>query len=248
PSGLYQLRVAILYETPRLSALRLSVNGHQGVFYFHPRLDFAAGDWEGTFVPQTSRDEKTIDIPAGWLVHGENSIIFTAMDFTSMGQPAMSQLSRGDIAPGQSGLVYDAISFAQQPDASYPRGAVSVIAEPTIFYRQSDKELDEMVDVFVTFHAGARTRGQAKLSINGKEFVQPRAFDGEFSGEFGEQRIRFAVPEWQGTTAASVTIDGHRFRTQLTAAKKWTLDIVPGEHLDIGFTDYRAKVAELQSE
>ncbi len=34
----------------------------------------------------------------------------------------------------------------------------------------------------------------------------------------------------------------------LKAQKKWTLDIVPGEHLDVGFTDYRAKVAELQSQ
>ena len=34
----------------------------------------------------------------------------------------------------------------------------------------------------------------------------------------------------------------------MKAAKKWTLDIVPQEHLDIGFTDYAPKVAELQSE
>jgi len=239
PSGLYQLRVAILYETPRLSALRLSVNGHSGLFYFHPRLDFAAGDWEGTFVPQTSRDEKTIDIPARWLARGQNTIVFIAID-----HPATPQLSQGDIAPGQSGLVYDAISFAQQPESAYARGGVSVLAEPTIFYRQSPGSLEEIVDVFASLHAGAKTRGQVKLSLNGRNFTQPLALD----GEFGEQRIRFFVPEWQGTVPASIALDGRRFPVQLTAAKKWTLDIVAEEHLDIGFTDYRAKVAELQSQ
>ena len=63
PRGAYHLKIAILYETPRLSFLRLDVNGHSGYFYFHPKLDFRAGDWEGTFVPQTSTDEKTISIP-----------------------------------------------------------------------------------------------------------------------------------------------------------------------------------------
>ena len=32
PRGVYHLRVAMLYETPRLSALRVSVNGHAGTF------------------------------------------------------------------------------------------------------------------------------------------------------------------------------------------------------------------------
>src|SRR6266852_5650551 len=61
PVGVYRLTVGILYETPRLSHLQLEVNGHSGNFYFHPRLDYAAGDWEGTFVPQTSADTKVIE-------------------------------------------------------------------------------------------------------------------------------------------------------------------------------------------
>ena len=239
PRGIYRLRVAILYETPRLSALRLSVNGHAGLFYFHPRLDFAAGDWEGTFVPQTSRDEKTIDIPARWLTRGINTIVFTAVD-----QPSTPEKSLGDIAPGQSGLVYDAISFARQPQRAYPRPAVSLLVVPTIFYRQSAAGLQEAVDVFASFQAGAKTRGTAKLSIHGRHFALPFALD----GEFGEAHLRFFIPEWKGTAPATVSIDRRTFAEQLTAAKKWTLDIVPQEHLDVGFTDYRAKVAELQAE
>ncbi len=239
PRGLYQLRVAILYETPRLSALELGVNGHKGVFYFHPKLDYAAGDWEGTFVSQTSRDEKIIDIPTRWLRRGQNSMVFTAVD-----TPPTPQNSMGDIAPGQSGLVYDAISFQQQPAGSYAEGAVSARAEATIFYRRSPSGLDEMVDVFPDLHAGAKIRGQVTLMMGGRRFTQPLTLD----GEFGEERVRFQVPEWQGAQAAVIVVDGKRFPVQLTAAKKWTLDIVPQEHLDIGFTDYRAKVAELQSQ
>ena len=239
PRGLYQLRVAILYETPRLSSLALSINGHKGAFYFHPRLDYTAGDWEGTFVPQTSRDEKTIDIPARWLVRGKNTLLLMAED-----SPAAPQNSIGDIAPGQSGLVYDAISLTQVPDSKYAASAVSVLVEPTVLYRRAASGLEEIVDVFPDVSAGAEKQSKVTLDIGGRELAQPLALD----GEFGEARIRFAVPEWSGTETATVTIDGQRFPEQLTAAKKWTLDIVPQEHLDIGFTDYRPKVAELQSE
>lgn len=239
PRGRYQLRVAILYETPRLSALRLSINGHPGVFYFHPQLDFAAGDWEGTFVPQTSRDEKVIDVPARWLVRGQNSIVFTAVD-----DPATPESSQGDIAPGQSGLVYDAISFTRDAERKYPRGEVSVVATPTILYKQTAVGLEEIVDVFAALHEGASTRGQVRLRVGRRDYSHALALD----GGFGEERIRFSVPEWQGKVAGAVTVDGRRFPVELAAAKKWTLDIVPQEHLDVGFTDYRAKVAELQCE
>src|SRR6202166_1966797 len=80
PTGVYRLTVGILYETPRLSHLQLGVNGHSGNFYFHPHLDYAAGDWEGTFVPQTSTDTKVIAIPGEWLRKGENRFVLTAVD------------------------------------------------------------------------------------------------------------------------------------------------------------------------
>ena len=33
----------------------------------------------------------------------------------------------------------------------------------------------------------------------------------------------------------------------LSPARKWTLLIVPHEHIDVGYTDYQAKVSEIQS-
>ena len=153
PHGVYHLKIAMLYETPRLSFLKLDVNGHAGLFYFHPTLDFHAGDWEGTFVPQTSADEKSIAIPAAWLKQGENVLIFTAMD-----DPATPQNSLGAIAPGHTGLVYDAIEFTQNPAAQYDEHAFSALVEPTIFYRAGK----EVVDVFVS----AATLPKAAPSIS----------------------------------------------------------------------------------
>jgi hypothetical protein len=239
PRGLFQLRIGMLYETPRLSALRLSVNGHSGIFYFHPRLDFHAGDWAGTFVPQTSYEKKTIAIPSRWLKRGENHFVLTAVDF-----PAIPQESKGGIAPGQSGIVYDAIALTADTSARYRYGAASARVVPTIFYKRSTAGLEEMVDVYPELHAGAKVRGVVTISIGGKKYSHPLAI----GGGFGEAHLRFAVPAWQGIKPATVTIGGHRFHEELKAAKKWTLDIVPQEHLDIGFTDYAPKVAELQSE
>lgn len=237
--GLYQLRVAMLYETPRMSALQLNVNGHKGVFYFHPTLDFGAGDWEGTYVPQTSHGVKTIDIPTQWLKSGVNTFVLTAID-----TPSTPQNSMGNLAPGQSGIVYDALAFTHNDQKRYASGSVFAAVLPTIFYKTSSVGLQEIVDVYPELQAGAALSGKVALDIGGKQFTQPLVLD----GEFGEAHLRFAVPEWHGEVQAMLSIDGHRFPQKLEAAKKWTLDIVPHEHLDIGFTDYAPKVAELQSE
>src|SRR5260370_15173060 len=99
PLGVYRLKLAILYETPRLSFLKLDVNGHSGFFYFHPQLDFRAADWEGTFVPQTSIDEKTISIPAAWLWKGENAFVLPATEDPATAQNSLAPLAHGHTGP-----------------------------------------------------------------------------------------------------------------------------------------------------
>ncbi len=241
PRGVYRLKIAMLYETPRLSFLKLSVNGHSGLFYFHPKLDFAAGDWEGTFVPQTSADTKVIDIPANWLKQGDNKFVLTAMD-----DPPTKQDSLGAIAPGHTGIVYDALELTNEPSAKYHRGHFSAIVEPTIFYQQKDG-LKEIVNVFANFGA-LSAESTVELTI-GKSKVRQ---DVRASEEFGERKLSFLVPEWTRKTTATVHASGsglnQSVRAEVTPAKKWTVFIIPHEHLDVGFTDYVAKVAELQSQ
>jgi hypothetical protein len=239
PRGVYHLKIAMLYETPRRSFLRLDVNGHSGYFYFHPKLDFHAGDWEGTFVPQTSTDEKTIDIPAAWLRQGENKFVLTAMD-----NPATAQTSLGAIAPGHTGLVYDALEFSQGGAEEYNSSAFAARIEPTIFYRGTKAGTSEVVDVFVNASTLPKS-GSVELRIAERSFRKPFTT----ANEFGEQRLEFEVPEWSGSIEAKV-ITGDLAAPPMTIepAKKWTIALIPHEHLDIGFTDYAAKVAELHSQ
>ena len=86
---------------------------------------------------------------------------------------------------------------------------------------------------------------QIELKIGGRTDVQPLHFE---SAEFGESCTRFDVPEWKGVQRATLSVGGKTFPVELQAEKKWTVFVVPHEHLDIGFTDYREKVAELQSQ
>jgi hypothetical protein len=239
PRGVYHLKIAILYETPRLSFLKLSVNGHSGYFYFHPKLDFRAGDWEGTFVPQTSTDEKSIAIPAAWLRKGENTFVLTAMD-----DPATAQTSLGAIAPGHTGLIYDALELVQDDGRQYNSSALTAEVEPTVFYRETTTGLAEVVDVFISAFSLPKS-GSVEFRVAGHSFSKPFSTE----NEFGEARFEFEVPEWNGPAEATVylgTLSAAAVRIE--PAKKWTVALIPHEHLDIGFTDYPAKVAELHSQ
>jgi len=242
PTGVYKLKLGVLYETPRLSHLRIEVNGHAGLFYFHPKLDYAAGDWEGTFVPQTSYDEKSIAIPAAFLKSGENRIVLTALD-----DPATVENSLGAIAPGHTGIVYDALEFSSDASMKYKGDSVRALAVPTIFYKGAANESREIVEVFADF-ASVPKQGEVALTVNGKTLTQKFVA----TETFGEKRFEFEVPEWVGTAKAAVTVSANGRKqvipAQLAAAKKWTLMIVPHEHLDVGFTDYAARVAELHAQ
>ncbi len=241
-TGVFHLKIAILYETPRLSHLRVNLNGHSGIFYFHPQLDYGAGDWEGTFVPQTSTDTKTIDLPSDWFRLSDNRLVLTALD-----DPSTVENSLGSIALGHSGLVYDALELTQDAAAIYARDSITIQIQPTFFYRRLSEGLSELIEGDASF-AAMPQEWSATLEVSDKKYEQ-RVKTPE---QFGENRLEFDVPEWQGTKSGTLVVKTpstvRRFPVELPPAKKWTIFIVPHEHLDIGFTDYAAKVAELHSQ
>src|SRR4029077_12047516 len=126
--------------------------------------EYSAGDWEGTFVPQTSIDTKVVEIPAKWMRAGENMIVLTALD-----DPAEKQTSLGAIAPGHTGLVYDALEMSNDPAGQYDPDAFTAMNEPTIFYRQSVDGLSEVVDVFGSL-SSVPSKGALELALAGKQF------------------------------------------------------------------------------
>ena len=242
PTGVYRLKVGILYETPRLSHLQLEVNGHSGIFYFHPRLDYAAGDWEGTFVPQTSTDTKVIAIPDEWLREGENRFVLAAVD-----TPSTVENSLGDIALGHAGLIYDALELTQDEKEGYSSERIFASVIPTIFFHSGPAGLTEVVEAFVSFPS-MPSSGELTLRAGGKALTQ--SFSS--SERFGELRVEFNVPEWKGEENGTLSVKAanvyENFSFSLKAQKKWTVFIVPHEHLDVGFTDYPDKIAELHSQ
>ena len=95
-------------------------------------------------------------------------------------------------------------------------------------------------------HNAAVQHGEVTLAVGAEKFNQ------ELSGrEFGEQMVEFSVPEFTSAAKGEVTvnINGHsrRFPAVLTPAKKWKLLVVPHVHVDVGYSDYQEKVAEIQS-
>lgn len=242
PSGVYRMKIALLVEHPRISALDVSINGHTGRFYQHPKLNYTMGDVAGAFFPEYSSDTITFELPARFFLQGANHIVLTAVDESSPGdQPTSNGTPAGD-----SGVMYDALELEHQPKGEFPSKRISASVTPTIFYRTENGQLNEMVNVFVRYHEQPR-RGKVELEIGGKTLTQTLPTD----RAFGEQKAQFAVPEFAGPTSGKVTVEinGRRqnFPEELTPGKKWTFFVVPNEHLDVGYTDYQAKVAEVHA-
>ncbi|MGB9146179.1 MAG: polysaccharide lyase family protein [Acidobacteriaceae bacterium] len=230
PERAYRLVVSIMIDHSSVPALGVSINGRKGLFYLHPRLDYAMGDMVAAFYPAYSHAQVEVDFPGAWLHSGRNTIALQAVAASDQGVP-------------DAGFNYDAIELDRA--ASLP-AHVSALIEPTIFYQQHGTALDERVDVFVRSDERPRS-GHADLEIGGQRFSETLKGD----QDFGEERLSFLVPEFAANTPAhlAVSFDAHsgRFTESLTPQKKWTLFLVPLVHLDVGYSDYQPKVSAIQS-
>ena len=230
PAATYRLKISLLMDQSSVPALRVGINGRLGTFYLHPRLDYNMGDMVAAFYPAYGRAEVEVDFPGSWLKAGSNSISFQAVPVSDKGIP-------------DAGFDYDAIEL--QEAESIP-AAISAHAEPTIFFQKHGVSTNERVDVFVRY--GQRPRsGRVELTIAGHKSSAPLHGD----QDFGEERIPFDIPEFSRDAQAKLTVlvNGHsaHFQETLQPQKKWTLFLVPHVHLDVGYTDYQAKVSTIQS-
>jgi alpha-mannosidase len=242
PTGSYTMCVALMVEHAGIPALQIEINGKTGRFYQHPVLNYSMGDGAAAWFPTYSSSTISLRVPASFLKMGTNRIVFAAIDEHSPGR----QLPDAPPWAGDSGIVYDAIALAHESSASHRPEMVTARIEPTIFYRSSNRVLQERVDVFIGNSERSKS-AVAELSVGGQVLSQPFVSD----RDFGEQRISFDVAEFSGANSAKVTVtfDGQssRFEQKILPAKKWTLFVVPNEHLDVGYTDFAAKVAEVHS-
>lgn len=228
PTGVFFLKVRTMLSYRNNAALQVDVNEQKGVFYPRPNPPYVGNGAH----PNTT----TIVIPARYMRKGANTLVFSAIN--------AQHETTGAVPPSQS-LHYDFISMTNDPSARHSQEAFQADVIPTVFYHQSNGQLKEEVEAYLRFGQGAPT-GSAVLTVNGQRCT---ASIPAHTG-FGETRVLFDVPEWQGSTKATLEVSaGQRHTTHLTltAERKWTLYIVPHTHVDIGYTDYQGKVAENQA-
>ena len=97
-----------------------------------------------------------------------------------MDDPATAQNSLGAIAPGHTGLIYDALELVQDDAEQYNVNAFTAQIQPTIFYRETKAGMVEVVDVFIS---GIQISWQRLCRTSGRRtFLQQAILD--------DQRIR----------------------------------------------------------
>lgn len=231
PDASYRFKASMMIEQSSVPALRVGINGKAGLFYLHPKLDYKMGDMVAAFYPAYSRAEVEFEFPGAWLKTGTNAISVQAVALADKGVP-------------DAGFAYDAIELTRGQGKA--TGKLEVHAEPTIFFSKNGSSLEERVDVFIQSVHKAQA-GRVELNIAGQ--TQTQALQAK--DDFGQQRVEFNVPEFGAGTRAQirVTMNGRSVEESetLNPQKKWTLFLVPHVHLDVGYTDYQAKVSAIQS-
>jgi len=233
PVASYQLHVALLIENPSVPALRIAINGKYGIFDLQPNLDMENGDQGDSFNPVYSHADVVFNFPGSYLHPGRNTITLQAI------------LEAGHGVPG-SGLTYDAIELDRNMEGVPSRAPLAQIL-PTIFYQQRQGQLHEIVDVHIRHEKRINPGNRVELLLAGKHYRQQFPY----TEDFGDETLEFPVPEFPAHTEAKLSwsIDGrrHHLEQPIDPAKKWTLFLVPHIHLDVGYSDYQAKVAAIQS-
>jgi hypothetical protein len=230
PRGSFVLTVSVFpFAISKIPALHIEVNGHGGVFYLDMKASY------GTLNARQPSETLTIDIPARYLHTGLNSIILSCIDVRP------SEMGPHEVP----GIRYDALSLTNDPHSAKRSNAIGARVNPEIFYRKKDGHLYEIVDAILQF-AHPLPAGHAELKVSGN--TSQTSFSA--TEDFGEKRLEFEMAEWTGTTRGRLEVTAGRhlaFDMPLTAARKWTLFVVPHTHVDVGFTDNQGKVAEVQA-
>jgi len=235
PAPAYRLRLALLIEDLSVPALSVEINGKRGRFYLHPKLDTGMGDLYDAYHPSYSHDDVSFVFPGKYLHAGVNTISLQAVE---------------DHAPPDAGMNYDAIALERVPEDQLPRASTAEIF-PTIFYKRGAKgsSLEEEVDIILRHGQSGKPGSEVNLSIAGKHYQQAV---GDTTGQdFGEEKVVFSVEEFVPGSRSQLSwnIDGHdrHLAQPIDPARKWTLFVVPHIHLDVGYSDYQAKIAAIQS-
>lgn len=225
----YKLKIAVLLVNPAVPDLMVEVNGHRGRYYFDRKISYYPGD-DRIDSPIYGGDELEIDLPGRFFKAGDNSLVLTAVQDSD--NPGVS-----------SSLIYDALRLSASTDQKLQESAT---IKPTVFYKQKGQQGYEVTRVTIT-SPDKLVSGSVELSVGAQSFHEKFTA----GNDFGQQRVDFDIPEFPPGTPGRVEVHAglHKFQASatLTPDRKWTIYFVPHAHLDVGYTDYQARVMELQN-
>lgn len=250
PQGLFYLDLSLLFRQPRVPALALEINGHRGRYYFDPEPMFEIGNTDDQFNAIRSVSRRKLALPARFFNAGENRLTFVAVD-----DPPAVIRNRTVGGRGDSGFYYDALALSHEPEAALEEKLEASLT-PTVFFPKSGGRVQEECLLTLSY-PDSWPGGSARVTL-GKFTAQvetPKAAD------FGEARFVVLVPGDRPAAEGRIELNrgaGDRpgtrptperraFTVNFVPAKKWKVFYAPNEHLDIGYTDYRPKVAEVHA-
>ena len=137
PAAAYRLRMSFLIESPSVPAIQVGINGKHGTFYLHPKLDYNMGNMLSSFYPAYSSAEVVFSFSGSMLHQGANTISLQPIEQTEKEIP-------------NAALTYDAIELDRDTSRKDSEASSAEI-QPTIFYKQQQGQLQEMVDVFIRY-------------------------------------------------------------------------------------------------
>jgi len=231
PRGVWRLDVSVVLIRPSVPALQVELNGKPGVFYFDRKVSYYPGD-SGSDSPIYGGDRINVELPTRLFKTGENKLVLTAID--DAGKGSVDSL-----------LAYDALRLTNDPSGR-PSAQPTLSVQPAIFYTQQGGALSELATATVSAGEPVR-KADVMLTVAGQQ-LRTTLSPGR---DFGQWRQTLAIPELSGATPAEATLhlNGKTQKTHLTLApqRKWTIFLAPHAHLDIGFTDYQGKIAEIHN-
>ena len=232
PDKFYEFHASILLESASDPAVQVKINGKQGRFYLRPRLDYLNGDFQAAFIP-VYQAELRFCFPGKYLRKTGNIIELEAVE-------------EADSAVSDAGFNYDALELQSEPKEECG-GLSTPELNPTVFFRKSHGRMEEELQALIPIDGPNRSLDWADLTIGSERIRQTFKED----RDFGETLLTFWVPEFPPMSHARLVWNaadhrGHYLKS-ISPEKKWTLLLVPNIHLDIGYSDYQAKVAAIQS-
>lgn len=225
--------VVHVYAVGPSPQLEIDLNGVRGRWFLDPRreghtlLQHPTSPIAGWAVVRAA-------FPADAVQRSANSLVLTTAELE------VDEPTKPVEAPGfDGGIHFGSVEMVALGETPQP----TIALVPLPFF----KDGREAVDLVVTFPAPFAD-SHAEVEIGG--FTERVALD-LAPRHVGQQRVRLNVPEFDGPVAARVTLDVDGTTTEhdlpIAPCRKWTVHLLPHVHLDVGFTDYQAKVIELHN-